>query len=317
MRYGTIPGLGRPVSRVVLGTMRFHPDDDPAHAGEIIEAYLERGGNLLDTAHVYGGGRSERTIGAWLRRSGRRADVLLLTKGGHHDRHGKRLAPEEIAFDLGQSLERLGVPSVDLYLLHRDDPAAPVGPIVEALNRHAARGRIGAFGGSNWSHGRLEAAAAYARDRGLTPFAASSPNLALAVPSEPMWPDAVSISGDAAAQAWYRRTATPLLAWSSQAGGFFSGLFSPAYAPQTPAEAGVVRVYFSAANWERYRRAERLGRELGASAVQIALAWVLCQPELNAFALIGPRSPDELHRSLDAAELRLTPEQVRWLNLEA
>jgi 1-deoxyxylulose-5-phosphate synthase len=315
MEYGQIAGLDRPVSRVVLGSIGIN-HDDPSHVATMLAAYLERGGNMIDTANIYGGGKSERAIGEWVRQSGRRDDILLLTKGAHHDKVGKRVTPDEISFDLGQSLERLGVRSVDLYVLHRDDPEVPVGPIVETLNGHVNRGRIRAFGGSNWSHPRLEEAASYARERGLTPFAASSPNLALAVPNEPMWADCISISGDAEAQAWYRRTATPILSWSSQASGFFSGRFSPEFVAESGGDKDVARVYFSEQNWERYRRAEQLGEELGKSPIQIALAWVLNQPELHAFALIGPRTTEELNSSLDAAELKLSPEQIRWLNLE-
>ncbi|MGH2350387.1 MAG: aldo/keto reductase [Chloroflexota bacterium] len=311
MKYATIAGLEQPASRVVLGSMAFSPQNQDL-AGEVLDRFLARGGNLIDTAHVYRGGGSERAIGEWLRRRGRRDDVMILTKGAHHASDGtKRVTPEEIAFDLGQSLERLGTRHVDLYLLHRDDPALPVGPIVEALNYHAARGRICAFGGSNWTHPRLQAANDYARTNGLTPFSASSPNLSLAAPNEPMWADCVAVSGDAAAMDWYRAQQFPLLSWSSQGGGFFSGRFSP----EKTDDANMVRVYYSEANWERLRRAEQLGKEFGYTAIQIALAWVLNQPDLPTFALIGPRSLEELDSSLDAAELTLTPEQVKWLSV--
>ena len=311
MQYGQIEGVGRPVSRVVLGSIGLDADD-ASHVGSMIERYLERGGNMIDTANIYGAGKSERSIGEWVRRSGRRDDILLLTKGAHHDKLGKRVSPDEISFDLGQSLERLGVRSVDLYVLHRDDPDVPVGPIVKTLNHHLARGRIKAFGGSNWSHERLREAQAYARRNDLKSFAASSPNLALAVPKEPMWADCISIAGDREAQAWYRRAKMPVLSWSSQAGGFFTGRFTP----DKTDDADMVRVYYDDKNWERYRRAEQLGKELGYSTIQIALAWVLNQPTLNVFALIGPKSIEELDSSLDAAELTLTSKQVRWLNLE-
>ena len=236
--------------------------------------------------------------------------MLLLTKGAHHASDGrKRVSPEEIAFDLGQSLERLQTPYVDLYLLHRDDPAVPVGEIVETLHHHLRQRRVRAYGGSNWTHQRLQEANEQAQARGLTPFAASSPNLSLAVPKEPMWADCVSVSGDEAALDWYRHQELPLLSWSSQAGGFFSGRFRP----DAPDDPNMVRVYYSDANWERYRRAEQLGAELGLSPIQVALAWVLCQPGLRTFALIGPRTLEELQSSLDAAEVELTPEQVAWL----
>ncbi|MBI3970418.1 MAG: aldo/keto reductase [Chloroflexi bacterium] len=313
MKYATIPGLDRPASRLVLGSMAFGPQNQNL-AGAMIDYFLAAGGNLIDTAHVYRGGGSERAIGEWLRRRGRRDDVMILTKGAHHapDRT-KRVVPDEIAFDLGQSLERLGTNYVDLYLLHRDDPDVPAGTIVEALNHHRNKGRMRAFGGSNWTHQRIEEANAYATARGLQPFTASSPNLSLAVPNEPMWPDCISISGDLEALAWYRATQFPLLSWSSQGGGFFSGRFTP----ENTEDANIVRVYYGERNWERYRRAERLGKELGYSPIQLALAWVLSQPDLVTFALIGPRTMDELESSLAVADLTLTPEQVAWLSLDA
>ncbi len=310
MKYATITGLEQPASRVIFGSMALMPQD-PAYA--MLDAFVAQGGNLIDTAHVYRGGGSERAIGEWLRRRGRRDDVMILTKGGHHASDGtKRIHPQEIAFDLGQSLERLGTPYVDLYLLHRDDPAVPVGEIVEALDHHRAKGRVRAVGGSNWTHDRLHAANEYAHAKGLTPFSASSPNLSLAVPNEPMWADCVSVSGDAAAMEWYRREQFPLLSWSSQGGGFFSGRFRP----DRPDDSNMVRVYYSDANWERFRRAEQLAAELGVSPIQVALAWVLNQPALRTFALIGPRTLEEMENSLAAAEIELTPQQVAWLSLQ-
>jgi aryl-alcohol dehydrogenase-like predicted oxidoreductase len=312
MRYGTIPGLDRPVSRIVLGTMAFSPQTQ-AQNGAMLGTFLARGGNLIDTAPVYRGGGSEWAIGDWLQTSGKRDELLILTKGAHHAPDGtKRVNPEEIAFDLGQSLARLRTRYVDLYLLHRDDPQVAVGPIVETLNYQTAKGRMRAFGGSNWTHQRLQEARDYAQTHDLQPFVASSPNLSLAVPKEPMWPDCVSVSGDAPALEWYHASQLPLLSWSSQGGGFFSGRFIP----ERTDDANMVRVYYNEANWERLRRATHFGQQLGLSAIQIALAWVLSLPNLPTFALIGPRSVEELESSLAVADLELTPDQVAWLNLE-
>ncbi|HEV2121540.1 MAG TPA: aldo/keto reductase [Chloroflexota bacterium] len=312
MNYGQIDGLDRPASRIVLGSMAIDLVD-PELSCALLDRFLARGGNLVDTAHVYRGGNSERAIGEWLRRRKNREQVMILTKGAHHDRFGPRVNPREIAFDLGQSLERLGTTYIDLYVLHRDDPDVPVSTIVETLNEHMERGRMRAIGGSNWSHRRLEEANAYAREHNLVPFAVSSPNLSLAVPNEPMWKDCVSVNGDAEAVDWYRRHDLPLLSWSSQGGGFFTGRFSP----DDTSNADMVRVYYNQGNWERLRRAEALGQELGYSPIQIALAWVLNQPDIVTFPLIGPKNVEELESSLDAADIELTPQQVRWLNLEA
>lgn len=309
MKYATIPGLSRPASRIVLGSMAITTKDQDL-SSSLLDRFVARGGNLIDTAYIYNGGASERAIGEWLRRRGNREEVMILTKGAHHASDGtKRVNPEEISFDLGQSMERLGTRYVDLYVLHRDDPDVPVGPIVDTLDRHAQAGRIHVYGGSNWSHERLQEANDYAAGHERRPFAVSSPNLSLAVPNEPMWKDCVSVSGDEAALAWYRAHEFPLFSWSSQGGGFFSGRFTPV----NREDANMVRVYYSDRNWERYRRAEQLAKELGATTVQIALAWVLNQPDLLTFPLIGPRNLEELESSLDAAELTLTPEQVAWL----
>jgi aryl-alcohol dehydrogenase-like predicted oxidoreductase len=179
------------------------------------------------------------------------------------------------------------------------------------LNEHKRAGRISSFGGSNWTVERLEEANAYATAHGLEGFSCSSPNLSLATQNEPPWSGCISAS-DAPSRDWYRRTKLPLFAWSSQAGGFFTGRFSP----KDTSDATMVRVYYNPANWERLQRAKDLGHRKGFTAHQIALAWVLHQP-FPTYALIGPRNVDELHSSVAALDVDLSPEDVRWLNLES
>ena len=109
------------------------------------------GGNTVDTANVYGG-RSQRARhrGLWMQARGNRDDIVIISKGCHHNADRKRVTPYDLAADIADSLARLRTDYVDIYMLHRDDPSLPVGPIVEALNEHYAAGRIRAFGGSNW-----------------------------------------------------------------------------------------------------------------------------------------------------------------------
>lgn len=243
-------------------------------------------------------------LGRWLDRTGRRDEVVVLTKGAHQSGERRRVTPRDIADDLHESLQALGTNAIELYMLHRDDPAQPVGRIVEALNEHLHAGRIRAFGASNWTTARLAEANAYARDRGLEPFSCSSPALSLARQLEPPWAECVA-ADDPDSRAWYERTRLPLFAWSSQAGGFFTGVTGP----------DVVRVYGSEENVERYRRATQLGEPLGHTANAVALAWVLAQP-FPTYAVIGPRTVEELHASVRALELELTPAQLSWLDLE-
>jgi aryl-alcohol dehydrogenase-like predicted oxidoreductase len=310
MHYQFFAPLNRDLSRLVLGSMVFSMDAlDGTYA--LLDAWRELGGNIVDLAHIYQGGNSERALGRWLQDRGCRDEIVILTKGAHANADRSRVTPEDITSDMRDSLARLKTDRIDLYVLHRDDPEVPVGPIVEALNEHVRAGRIRAFGGSNWTPERLEAANAYAREHGLQPFVLSSPNLSLAVPKEPVWSGCVSAI-DPQSMAWYSRAQMPLFAWSSQARGFFSGLFSP---ENVGGNELMTRVYDSPENWERLRRAQELGRKRGCTATQVALAWVLHQP-FPVFPLIGPANVEELKSSVAALEIELSPEEARWLNLE-
>src|SRR6185295_3040898 len=140
MRYLTIPGIDLPLSRIALGTAIFSPVVY-TRAAELLDAFIEQGGNCIDTAHAYGRGASEQTLGRWLAERGNRAKVALIGKGCHPiGDSGPRVTPAILRAELAKSLENLGTSYIDLYLLHRDDESLPVGPIVEALNEERETG---------------------------------------------------------------------------------------------------------------------------------------------------------------------------------
>ena len=310
MKYRHFAPLNRDLSVLVLGSMVVSREAlENSYA--LLDTWRELGGNVIDTAHIYRGGESERVLGLYMQERGCREELVVIAKGAHHNQDRKRVTPEDITCDIRDSLARLRTGYADLYILHRDDPSVPVGEIVEALNEHQRAGRIRAFGGSNWTPERLDEANDYARSRGLNGFVASSPHLSLAVPQDEIWAGCVDARGPGA-RAWYQRTQMPLFAWSSQARGFFSGRFEP----DTPdVDEMVTRVYFHPDNWERLSRARELGEKRGGySAIQVSLAWVLAQP-FPVFPLIGPATADELRSSVRALGLELTPEEVRWLDL--
>ena len=320
MRYGTIAGVGDRVSRLVLGSMVFSTEPNALrNARQLLDRFAAAGGTAVDTARIYAQGTSESAFGQWLAGSGRRNDMVVVGKGAQHkaETYEPRLTATDIHADLETSLREMQLETIDIYILHKDDPGTAVGPIVDALNDEVQAGRVKVFGGSNWSHQRIAEANAYADAHGLQPFSVSSPNLALAVPNEPMWYGCVSIAGDAEAQAWYQQTGMPVFAWSSQARGFFSGRYRPELSEGDTDDAkNVIRTYYSDANWERYRRADELAEMKGCTLRQIALAWVLHQP-LEVFALIGPATAAELDDCLGALDVELSPEEVAWLNLES
>ncbi len=317
MDYGYVPGVDKPISRLVQGTIMVD-EDDLEGSFALLDAVVEMGGTAFDTARHYGRG-NEATVGRWVRERGLQDQVVIIGKGAHPTPAvPNRVTPVDIAADLDESLRQLGLETIDLYLLHRDDPDVPVGPIVEALNDHRRAGKIRAFGGSNWSHQRIAEANAFAGARGLTPFVASSPQFSLVEQVDAPWPGCISIGGprNAVAQTWYEQNQMPIFAWSSLAGGFLSGGFTRDDDGTLPGEAAdrARRAYGSDANYERLDRARTLAAELGLTTPQIALAYALSQP-LNLFTIAGSESREEFAANATAGAVRLSADVLAWLDL--
>jgi aryl-alcohol dehydrogenase-like predicted oxidoreductase len=318
MRYGEVGGIGKPVSRLVQGTVMLSEADlDGSFA--LLDAVWEAGGTAFDTAHSYGAGEKERVLGRWLAERGVRDRAVILDKGAHPEAgRSRRVTPEDIAADLHESLERLRTDYIDLYVLHRDDPEVPVGPIVEALNEHHRAGRIRAFGGSNWAYERVREANEYAAARGLVPFAVSSPNFSLAEQVRPPWTGCLSVSGaqGEAARRWYREQGMPLFTWSSLAGGFFSGRFTRTNLATltAPLDLVCIEAYCYEVNFRRLDRARELAEARGVTIPQVALSYVLHQPD-DIFALVGCNNGAEFRENVAALELALTPRELAWLDL--
>ena len=306
MRAIEVPGLPKPLSVLVLGTMNMKPEDKES-AFELLDTYSSSGGTALDTAHVYGGGLSEQALGLWMQARGNRANMVVITKGCHPLPGGPpRVTPEAIRRDIGESLLRLQTDHVDLYLLHRDDETVPVGPIIEALNGEIAGGRISAFGASNWRAERIDEANAYVVSNRLRGFSASSINMSLAEPHKQIWDGCLSM--DARTLSWHAVTRLPLLAWSAQA----RGLFSPRYESGEPWRQELLELYDTPSNRGRLERARSLASRRGATANRVALAWVLAR-NFPVAAVIGPRNAAQLADSLAALEIRFNPEEMSFL----
>ncbi|MFW5689553.1 MAG: aldo/keto reductase [Spirochaetota bacterium] len=326
MKYGTVPGVEKPVSRIGHGCMMLSSGDGQAKSNEILDAVWDTGVRLFDHSHVYGRGDCERAFGVWLREResrepGFREELVILDKGCHPSQGEKRVTPANIRGDLAGSLERLGVDYVDLWLFHRDDPEQPVGPLVETLNELVSEGKIRAFGGSNWTHERIAEANEYAAKHDLQPFVASSPNFSLAEQVDSPWgPDCVTISGpsNATARAWYAAHDLAVFSWSSLARGFLSGRLrrDNFEAVRGEFEEHTIRCYVTDDNWNRLERAAELAEERGLTIAQIALAFVLNQP-FNIFALVGSYGRSEAEANLAALEANLTQQEIDWLDLRA
>jgi aryl-alcohol dehydrogenase-like predicted oxidoreductase len=318
MLYGEIPGIDKPVSRLAQGTLMVTSEREE-WGFRLLDEIFALGCTTFDTAHAYGQGDSERTLGRWVNSRGIRDQVVVITKGAHHSIDRKRVTPFDITSDLYDSLARFKFAPIDFYLLHRDDPTQPVGPIIEVLNEHLKAGRIRAFGASNWSQERLQEANAYARAHDLAPFVASSPNFSLAEQVQDPWPDCVTISGrrGAAGRAWYQQERMPVFAWSSLAGGFFSGRFRRDNLDtfEDYFDKVCVTSYCYEENFQRLDRVRLLADEMGLTIPQVAMAYVMNQP-LNLFALVGCQSSAEFKANVEACEIKLSPETLEWLDLK-
>jgi predicted dehydrogenase/aryl-alcohol dehydrogenase-like predicted oxidoreductase len=303
MKYGSIAGVEKPISRLVMGTM---PLTSWPYASVMLDDFFEQGGNCFDSAYIYSGGMSEKMLGHWVNNRGIREQVVILTKGAHTP----HCNPQALVSQLQESLTRLQTDYVDIYMLHRDNPAIPVGEFITALNDQKNAGYIRVFGASNWSIERIEEANTWATKHGMSGFSAISNNFSLARMVHPIWEGCLS-SSDAQSRAWFTQHQMPLMPWSSQAQGFFAGRANP----HNRSDAGFVRGWYSEENFRRLDRVNALAKERGVLPLAIALAYVLCQP-FPTFPLIGPQMLSETRTSLQALDIELTPEEVRWLNLD-
>ncbi len=315
MRYQKIDGLNKEVSRIIAGTA-FPAAMSGSDCGGLFDQMYEAGINTFDAARVYE--KAEMSLGRWIYERNLRKEVIILSKCGHPDRlWHKRVNEKEMRKDFRQSTEMLQTDYIDLYLLHRDDSSVPAGEIVEIFNALYAEGKIKAFGGSNWTHQRIEEANEYAYKHSLIPFVVSSPYYGLAEQVQDPWGgNCVSIAGAAGktARQWYQKNQMPVLAYSSLARGFFAGKLQSAHPEQAKKQLDkfAIKGYLCEENIERLRRCEQLAAEKEVTVAQIALAWLLCQEE-NTFAIMSTSNPERMQSNIKALELDLTREECQYL----
>lgn len=190
----TIPGTVLNASTIGLGTSSFGSGIDISTSMDIMDRWIQLGGNLIDTAHAYGSNDpdqkspSEEVIGQWLEKTGLRDEIILCTKGGHPRFDTKafqfgpsRLSVQELDHDLHMSLQSLRTDRIDIYFLHRDDLEVPVSVLLDWLEEQVSKGCIRYYGCSNWTVPRIVKAKDYARQKGYTGFICNQAPASLAV----------------------------------------------------------------------------------------------------------------------------------------
>jgi aryl-alcohol dehydrogenase-like predicted oxidoreductase len=288
---------------VLQGTSAF---GRTAEAFPVYDAFWELGGRGFDTAWVYGQsfepGCCERVLGEWMRSRGVDAGAFVLAKGAHTP----DCRPERVGPQLDESLDRMGRSSVAVYMLHRDDPAVPVGEFVDALAELVHQGRAEGVGVSNWSLPRVQDAIADAERRGLPRPVWISNQFSLARMVRPVFAG-THHANDPDWRRWLAGGPARLVPWASQGRGVFA-----------LRDAGELRsgplgeCWYCAENVERLERARMLAERLGVSPTSIALAWVRAQP-MHVHPIVGPRTVAEVRDSMAGLRCELTAAERDWL----
>jgi len=307
MDYRKLGSTGTAVSTIALGTMYFGDETPEEEAFAILDAYLDAGGNLIDTSNVYVGGLSEEIIGRWFARRPREVTdrVVMTTKGRFStdpDVNGPGLSHRSLNRSLDASLRQLGRESIDLYQLHAWDPLTPVEETLSFLDSAVRAGKIQYVGLSNFTGWQLQLMVATAREMGMQVPATLQLQYSL-LSRESEWEIVpAALHNDIG-----------LLPWSPLAGGLLTGKYTRGGTPATDTRAGSVNPLYqwvtaeyaeSDQNWATIDAVVQLATEIGATPAQVALSWVADQPAVTA-AIVGARTVRQLTENLGATDLRL------------
>ncbi len=318
MKYLQLPIIGN-TARIALGCDHYGKAIPEDIALKQLDIYLEQGGNLLDTAHVYGQdfdegpSTSELLLGKYLNTIDR-SKVIVATKGGHpHIGHMDmpRLDRKSLTNDIELSLEQLKtVP--DIYFLHRDWKAIEAGEIIEILNEFISKGYTKTVGASNWSTERITEANEYAEKHNLIGFSISELQFSLAATDRKTWgDDTIEILNSTSDISFYEKNKMLYLCFSSQGKGIFSKVI--AGKEDTISERAKAR-FLTPVNRERIKRVATLCEMLNAKPEDIVISYITSQKS-NSIAIIGSSKPEQIKSSLSNTDLTLTEEMLEYLDL--
>jgi aryl-alcohol dehydrogenase-like predicted oxidoreductase len=305
---------GLKIAPLMLGGNTFGWTTDEAASFAVLDAYVEGGGNAIDTADSYSrwvpgnrGGESEAIIGKWLRARGNRHDVVVATKVASRmgDRpHEAGLSRRWIMQEVEASLGRLQSDYIDLYQAHQDDRETPLEETLRAFDDLVRQGKVRYVGASNHAAYRLTRTLWESDRRGFVRYESVQPKYNLVDRAD------------------YERELEPLcrelqvgvVTYSSLASGFLSGKYrSGQPLPQSKRAGGVERGYFNARGWRALEAVEAVARRLGATPSQVALAWIVQRPGITA-PIASATSPEQARELLGAVELQLDDEATKQLD---
>ncbi len=320
MRYRRLGRTGVKVSELCLGAMTFGEADDGSFMYQvgcdettsfaILNRALDLGVNFIDTADVYGqDGLSERVIGRWFQRDGRRDEVVLATKfrftmGSGPNRSGA--SRYRIRRCVEDSLRRLGTDRIDLYQIHMQDVTCPEEETLRALDDLVREGKVLYIGASNYAAYRLVESLWTSDAQRLERFATLQAQYSLMV--RDLEREHLPLC---------ERFGVGILPWSPLAGGFLSGKYRQGEAPPAGSRLDKWKERYArfdrARNWRILDAVLGVADEHGASPSAVALAWLLSRPAVTS-VIFGARSVDQVAENTAAAELALSEDQLRRLD---
>jgi aryl-alcohol dehydrogenase-like predicted oxidoreductase len=316
MDYRTLGRSGCAVSSLALGTMTFGKETDEAGSHAQLDAFLEAGGNLVDTADVYAAGASEEIIGRWLSKTDpeRRDRVVLATQGRFpmgEDVNDLGLSRRHLQRALDDSLRRLGADTVDLYQVHSWDPVTPLEETLGTLDDFVRQGKVRYVGLSNYTGWQVQKTVALAKERGWASPVTLQPQYSLLV-RELEW-EIVPSCLDAG---------LGLLPWSPLGGGWLTGKYKRDERPSGATRLGEdpergVEAYDRRSSvqrtWDVVDAVRAVAEGRGVSMAQVALAWVADRPAVTS-VILGARTLEQLADNLAAADLHLSEEETARLD---
>ncbi|WP_043639517.1 aldo/keto reductase [Nonomuraea candida] len=302
MHYRTLGRTGVRVSSLTLGAMNFGaigrtPQDE---ATAIVDAALEAGINVIDTADMYGDGESEEMVGKAI--AGRRDDIVLATKAGMpigEERNHQGSSRRWLVTALENSLRRLGVDHVDLYQIHRWDPATSDEETLSALTDLRRAGKIRYFGSSTFPAYRVVQAQWAAREHHLGRYVTEQPSYSIL--QRGIEADVLPVA---------EQYGLGVLAWSPLASGWLTGAVRAGRDVTTHRSTFLPRRFdlslpHNRARLDAVERLARVADEAGLTMIQLALGFVTAHPGVTS-AIIGPRTLDHLRSHLAAADTVLS-----------
>jgi aryl-alcohol dehydrogenase-like predicted oxidoreductase len=316
MEYRKLGRSGCIVSSFALGTMTFGTESDERTSGAQLDAFVEAGGNLIDTADVYSAGESEEIIGRWLSKqpAAIRDQVVLATKGRFPMGSGPNdagLSRRHLRDALDASLRRLRTDSVDLYQMHAFDPHTPMVETLQFLDDAVHAGKIGYVGLSNYTGWQIQKIVDLADFRGLAAPVTLQPQYNLLV-REIEWEIVPACQS----------TGLGMLPWSPLGGGWLTGKYTKDTHPTGATRLGEdpnrgVEAYGRRSKdertWNVIEAVQSIASARGVSMAQVALAWVVDRPMVTS-VILGARSVEQLQVNLSAAGLHLTEDEIAQLD---